>query len=246
MHLDPVTLAMWFWLLFIKLQTLLAHPAAPAGHTNLYLRREEEPHQFHRWWIAAVNNTDINLDGFAKMLPKAFEHFNDTALCTTPFKEAVRSVPGGGYYEFEESPEFFRLSNLWVRWLHYACSDVLYCLDDYSVRLYNWRIPEEPLYHDRVDVRIFCRDALDIAQDLFRVTKIEAEIWIKDGPNVSLPNAAAFADIVYNTAQFTLLAFSHWSADKSWGIILGRENRGCPKAPEQNVILTDSSWAPGF
>ncbi|KAF3930829.1 hypothetical protein ABW19_dt0200808 [Dactylella cylindrospora] len=232
------------WLMFISASTLPAHPHYPQ------LARRYDPPNTNRtdplfdgtayeqiyWQPDKVNITGI--DGFAAVLNEAFNRFNDTILCTTPYQHEPDPDPERDWHS-----EHLRLFFLWKKNQSYFYSSVIHCKDSYSIRLFNFRTPQVPLYDGRLDVRIFCRHALENAQK-------SVDIMEKEWGLISMSRNYTEPHVPYlfkkEPEDYMLCGATLWTEDLSWGVILGYEESGCPKAVDDHVILTDSSWVEGF
>ncbi|KAF3934025.1 hypothetical protein ABW19_dt0201407 [Dactylella cylindrospora] len=229
------------WLILISASSLLAYPYR-YNHTGPLFNGTAYEQIY--WQPDKVDITGI--DGFDAMLAEAFARFNDTTLCTTPY-------PQGPDLEEFSSDEHFRLYLEWENQESYFYSSIIHCRESYSVRLFNFRIPQVPLYDGRLDVRIFCRHALENAQKSVDIMKKEQGLTSLGDDTYTGAHVLNFDERVegrtrleWKDYNYMLCGATLWTEDLSWGVIVGYETLGCPKAADDYVILTDSSWAEGF
>lgn len=103
------------------------------------------------------------------------------------------------------------------------------------------------------NIRVFCKDALDIAYTITRVIKLEQTAMQRYGWDYNLhylqlwhysfrvPNASFSSLPEYEWAGYSFYA-DNW--EESWGVLLGYERSGCPPVTEQDwTTYSDSSWA---
>ncbi|KAF3933255.1 hypothetical protein ABW19_dt0207283 [Dactylella cylindrospora] len=176
------------------------------------------------------------------MVAEALAHFNDTVLCTTPLR--LHKI----HSRWDDRPENERLEEFTAyEYVFYNASAVAYCSKaGYSIYLYNFRIAGR--YPGLESVRIFCKDLVLIVQGLVDIITTEYGEMVKD-PEYGPPHSP-FLDrehwALNLEESFWALGLSYWSEDLTWGAYVGYERNGCRTAAEDNVILTDSSWAEGF
>ncbi|KAF3938381.1 hypothetical protein ABW19_dt0208214 [Dactylella cylindrospora] len=196
-----------------------------------------KPYQFKEWnYHVKLNQSDI--DGLDKAITEAIAYYNTTALCAAPHLDIAE--------RHDERLRGYFLAKYPV--LYTGFSRVIYCKDEYSIRLYNARHPVGtflPLF-----VRVFCRDALTLARNLFNTMRDE---WLEyeSGGNGSTPKhgrphpSKDFEDLGVPYFRWVLFAETFWTQDWTWGVLLGREFEGCKSRPifDKNIIVTDSSWA---
>lgn len=186
----------------------------------------------HYFWRPRHNGEDIDVDYLKSIVENGMRYYNKTALCAT---EQKPKSPGLG-----ENVDISRM---------------VYCEDKFSVRLIN-NVAGDPITNN---IRIFCRQALDIAFDTIRGCEVDQDdlrryphkyrpkftvYWTEGQTRFDRPGPPS--------ENYEYLGRSFWQdtlvrdGDIWWWVQIGYERHGCPEPKDEAhgyAILTDSSWA---
>ncbi|KAF3936182.1 hypothetical protein ABW19_dt0202855 [Dactylella cylindrospora] len=178
-------------LVFLALSSILTSAKAAALPSENMA--PVEPFQVYRYYSKniAKNETDEAFDKLKPMIATELEKYKPrTTYCTT------RSNHNGTDPNNESGSQA-----------------IISCADGYQVILYNLRGVGSNSLNLPLDVRIFCFDALLIADETLQAAEGERAIY---GPLVSTEKS-----------ERQVLGQSFWYGDVSWGILLVKAD-GCP------------------